>query len=794
MFRINRLGLAFPVACLLAAGAADLAAKTKKGDKYLKEGRQLQAQEKWDLALEAFELALAEDPSDPAYQMAVRRVRFQASAEHVKTGQKLRDQGKLDEALAEFQKAFTIDPSSTIAEQELRQTYRMVKDRDRKKAAKPDGADDEALLTPTEEALEEARKRIARLQPIPELKPISRHLNTLRMNNQPAKVLYETVGKLAGINVVFDPEFQATGKNVSVDLSNTTLEEALRHLSVLTKTYWKPLSPNTILVTNDNVTKRRDYEEQVVKVFYLENVTKVQELQEIATAVRSVTDIRRLFTYNSQNAILVRGEADKVALAEKLIHDLDKPLSEVVVDVIVMEASRSRTRDLAASLTSGGKSGLSFPINFNPRNAISGGGTGGTDDGGDNPGGGQLRLGDIANVGVNDWTSTLPGMLLQALMTDASTRILQRPQVRAADGQKASLRLGDRIPFATGSFQPGVGAVGVSPLVSTQFQYADVGVNVDLTPKIHGESEISMHIEIEISAVRERIDVGGIEQPVIGQRKVAEDIRVRNGEVTLLGGLTNEQTTENRSGVPGLADIPLIRWLGFSSQGKERVQSELLIALVPRIVRKPEISAENLRGVAAGTDQIVDVNFAAAVEEEEQARPEQPAAPAAPPAPDAPEPAKPKPAESGAPGPEPAAAPAALRFDPPSVRAKIGASVTVTLLLDNGTDIFNAPMRFQFDPKLLRLTDVAQGNLLRGDGQQVIFTRNILNDAGAASIVLNRLPGAGGISGSGALVSLTFQAVGAGTAQLTVPDLTVRDSQMQPVPVTAPVLNVTVEQ
>jgi general secretion pathway protein D len=384
-------------------------------------------------------------------------------------------------------------------------------------------------------------------------------------------------------------------------------------------------------------------------------------------------------------------------------------------------------------------------------------------------------------------------MLLQALMTDASTRILQRPQVRAADGQKASLRLGDRIPFATGSFQPGVGAVGVSPLVSTQFQYADVGVNVDLTPKIHGESEISLHIEIEISAVRERIDVGGIEQPVIGQRKVAEDIRVRNGEVTLLGGLTNEQTTENRAGVPGLADIPIIRWLGFSTHGRERVQSELLIALVPRIVRKPEITAENLKGVAAGTDQIVDVTYAPPAEEKE-ARPAPAPAPAAPPAAEAPEPAKPEAAAPEPPKPAPPAAPVVLRFDPPAVRTKIGATVTVSLLLENGMDIFNAPMRFQFDPKVLRLTDVAQGNLLRGDGQQVIFTRNILNDAGAASIVLNRLPGAGGISGSGALVTLTFQAAGAGTTQVSVPDVTVRDSQMQPVPATAPTLNVTVEQ
>ncbi len=796
MKRIKRLGVILTAAGLLLAGAAELAARTKKGDKYFAEGRRYQLEEKWDRALEAYEKALGEDPADAAYQMAVRRTRFQAGQMHVKAGKKLREEGKLEEALAEFQKAYIIDPSSTIAEQELRTTYRMIRRREKAKEKGAEKKEGQAkVLTPVEEILEETHKRLAALQPPPRLKPISRQLNTLKISNQPVKVLYETVGKVAGINVVFDPEFQDTGKKLSVDLSNTTLEEALRYLAVLTKTYWKPLSENTIFVTNDNVTKRRDYEEQVVKVFYLKNITKVQELQEIATAVRSVTDIRRLFTYNSQNAILVRGEADKVALAEKLIHDLDKPLAEVVVDVIVMEANRTRTRDLANAIISGGKPGLSLPISFAPGGAstqpVGNGADGG--DGGGGSGGTTISLGQIGQLGWSDWRVTLPGMLLQALMTDRTTRILQRPQVRAADGQKASLRLGDRIPFATGSFQPGVGSVGVSPLVSTQFQYADVGVNVDLTPKIHGDDEVSLHIEIEISAVRERIDVGGIQQPIIGQRKITEDIRVKDGEVTLLGGLTQDQRTRTKNGIPGLSDIPIIKWLGFTSEGKERNEGELLIALIPHIVRRPEISEINLKPVAAGSDQVVRVRYAPIEEEgEEPAAPaeKQPVAqPAAPPKP--PVPAAPKPEEAKPAVPEPRVS---LRFEPGTVQVKRGETFTVALVLENGADVYNAPMKFQFDPKVLRMTGITQGKFLSGDGQQVIFTRNILNDAGTASIVLNRLPGAGGVSGTGTLVTLTFQAVAAGTTQVTVPDLTIRDSQMRALATSRPVLTISIQE
>ncbi len=785
---LNQLAAAFSLALLLASAAPNLQARTKKGDRLLKQGRQAQLAEDWDKALELYEQALAEDPSDPAYQLAVRRTRFQASQQHLKRGKSLRDAGKLEEALAAFQRAYVIDPSSTIAEQEIRRTYRLIREQEeREKEGKKPPEEEEAFLSPTERLQKQAEQRAASILPVPELKPISRQLNTLRMNNQPVRLLFETIGKLAGINVIFDPEFQAPPRNFTVDLTNTTLEDALNYVATLTKTFWKPLSENTIFVTNDNVTKRRDYDEMVVQVFYLKNVTKVQELQEIATAVRSVTDIRRLFTYNSQNAILVRGTKDQVALAEKLIHDLDKPLAEVVVDVIVMEANRNRTRDLANAIVSGAGTGLSLPILFSPGGTPAPDGDGDGDTAAATTG---IRLGDIGKLTENDWTTTLPGALLQALMTDRGTRILQRPQVRAADGQKASLRLGDRIPFATGSFQPGVGAVGVSPLVSTQFQFADVGVNVDLTPKIHGEEDVSLHIEIEISAVRDRIDIGGLSQPIIGQRKIIEDIRVREGEVTLLGGLSQDQRTRTTSGIPGLADIPIIKWLGFSSQSTERAEGELLIALIPYIVRRPDITELNLRGVAAGSDQTVQLRYAPPKAEQAPAPETPPARPEAPPptpAPEAPEVPKP-PAEAA-----PPAGPG-LSFNPPAVKVRRGEIFTVSLVIENATDVFNAPMKFKFDPRFLRLNDVTRGGFLSRDGQQIIFTRNILNDSGDAAIILNRLPGAGGISGAGTLVTLTFQAVAQGATQVTIPDLTIRNSRMQALPVTAPALQVSVEE
>ena len=789
MPQFNRLVALLAVALLLAPAPG--MARSRKGDKLLAQGRYAEQSGQYEKALELYEQALKEDPTDTAFQLATWRVRFQASQIHVDLGQKLRAQGKLEEALAEFQRAFALNSASLIAEQELRRTYQMIEREKRKTdptapAKSPQEQAEERGMTPADEARKEIEDRVASLQPVPELKPISRQIHSLKINNQPVKVLFDTVGKLAGINVVFDPEYQSANKNFSVDLTNTTLEEALEHMSVITKSFWKPLSANTIFVTNDNVTKLRDYQDNIVKVFYLRNVGTVQELNEIATVIRTLTDIRRLFPYNAQNALVARGTVDQMALAEKLIQDLDKPKSEVVVDVIVMEANRGRTRDLAAAIASGGKPGFRESILFTggkQTTTPNGDGTGtGT---GTGTTAGLVQLGQIGKLTENDWSITLPGAILAAVMDDRSTKVRQSPQVRAVDNQKASLRIGDRVPTATGSFQPGIGTIGVSPLVNTQFQFIEVGVNVDIVPRVNGPEEVSLHVELEISNVRDRIDIGGISQPVIGQRKVVHDVRIKEGEVTLLGGLMQDQDSKTVTGIPGLGQIPVLRRL-FTSESLDRSRGELLIALIPHIVRAPEISALNLRGISAGNEQTVKLSYAPRpVKEETPVTPAPETKPAIVPA--APVPTTPEAPKPAAPGGQ-----AKISFIPPSAEVRVSAPFTVTLQADSVTDLFTAPARIKFDPKMLRLVSVKPGTLLSGDGQKINFSENTLNDTGEATIALNRLPGSTGVSGSGSLLVLTFQAVGQGTNQIQVTDLTLRNSQLQPIPASPPVLAITI--
>ena len=254
MLNIRQLSSLLACATILWTSVVPVEAKTRKGDKFYAAGQKAELGRDFEKGLEQYEQALKEDPTDTAYQMAVRRVRFSAAAARIDRAQKAREAGKVEEALLEFERAFLIDPSSSLAVQEIKRTKAMLDYQKRQGAALKL---DEIGQTPAQIARKRNEEKIGTIQPVPELKPLSRQVTSLKMNNQNVKVLYETLGKLTGINVIWDPEYQQPSKNYNVDLTNTNLEEALDHLSVMTKTYWKALSANTIFLTNDNITKRR---------------------------------------------------------------------------------------------------------------------------------------------------------------------------------------------------------------------------------------------------------------------------------------------------------------------------------------------------------------------------------------------------------------------------------------------------------------------------------------------------------------------------------------------------------
>jgi general secretion pathway protein D len=471
---------------ILCLSAGLLAAGCPKSKKDYSQGRRAEHIQDYDAAYDYYQKALKADPENAEYLIKFNQARFEASALHVKNGVKLRERGQLEAAASEFQRAVAIDPSSPIAEQEFHKIVNAIEEKNR--------ANNAATEPPKGEGSEEAP--LASMPP--ELKPLPNTAISLSMTND-AKIVFETIAKLAGVTVIFDPDFPA--RRIPVQLNNVTLQQALDIVSLESKAFWKPVTENIIFVIPDQPAKRRDYEENIVRTFYLSNTVQAQDLTEIVTGLRQLLDLKRIFQINGQNAIVIRDSPDKLLVAEKMINDIDKAKPEVVVQIQVVEARVDKARTLGItpptmSTITVEPAGTTSTTNNTTNNTTTNTTSSNT-----------ITLQQLGHLTGANYAVTVPSWTANALLADSTTKIIQNPEVRSVDGQPAKLRIGDKVPIATGSFQAGVGVGGtagtgfVNPLVNTQFQYQDVGVNLDMTPRIHPNHEVSMKLMVEVSSV-----------------------------------------------------------------------------------------------------------------------------------------------------------------------------------------------------------------------------------------------------------------------------------------------------
>jgi general secretion pathway protein D len=755
-----------PAAVLLLVVVAILPAIADKAKTMYDKGQDAEARQNFQAAYDFYKQAYDLKPKDLRYRSSFERLRFKAAATLVHHGQGLRDEGKLQEALAEFQKAAQIDPSLFIAQQELKRTVEMIND-----ASNP---------PPQAAGPPNNLERKIRDAPGPvELAPISTVPITVKLTED-SKVIYQTVGQLAGINVLFDPDY--TSRRIKVELNGVTLEEALEITALESKTFWRPVTGNTIFVAQDNPAKRKELEQSVLKTFYLENLSQPTELQDVVNAIRAVLDVQRVQQLLSQNALVVRGTPDQIALAEKMVDDLDKARPEIIVDIAVLQVSKDKSRTLGMNWPTSATVALQSNINTTPTTT-----TAGTTSTASSTGG--LELNTLGNLNATDFQVTIPSANLSAVMGESDTKMLQNPQVRALDNQKASLKIGERVPVATGSFQPGIGGVGINPLVNTQFQYLDVGVNIDVTPHVHADREVTLKITMEISSVVGQSSIGGISQPIIGQKKIEHEIRLKDGESSLIGGIFDDSQTKSLAGIPGLAQIPILRYL-FGQVTQDKEQDETVFAITPHIIRGTTISELNQRQIEIGTANTIALRHvtraAAAV-----APAAQPQAPASqPPAsqPPAGQPAIPNQAASPAPG-----GPTNFLFDPAQITAVKGNTFVVNLLISGAQNVYSVPVQMNYDPAKLQLVNVSNGGFLSQDGQAVALVHREDETTGTLQITATRPPGAGGVSGQGAVVTLTFQAKASGQTPLAITRGGARDPGQQAITVNGAQASVTVQ-
>ena len=779
-----------PALVLLLVAAVTMAAAADKAKTLYDQGQDAEARQNYEGAYDFYKQAYDLKPKDLRYRTSLARARFEAAAAVVHRGQKLREEGKLDDAVAAFQRAISIDPSLFIAQQELARTQKMIENL---RNPQPQSAGPPTSLE---------RKVRDAAGPV-ELAPISNTPITVKMLATKSDVVYRTVGQLAGINVLLDPDY--TPRVINVDLNGVTLEEALEITALESKTFWRPVTQNTIFVAQDSVAKRKELEQSVLKTFYLSNLSQASELQDVVNAIRSVLDVQRVQQLLSQNAVVVRGTPDQIALAQKLVEDLDKAHPEVLVDIAVMEVSKDKSRTLGLSPPTSISLALQENLNTSATSTTSTTGTTTSS----TPG---INLNSLANINATNFQVTIPSANLSTLMGDSSTKLIQNPQVRALDGQKATLKIGERVPVATGSFQPGIGGVGINPLVNTQFQYLDVGVNIEITPHVHQGGEVTLKLVMEISSVTGQASIGGISQPIIGQRKIEHEIRLKDGEANLQGGIFTESETKSLTGIPGLAQIPILKYL-FGQTTQDHSTDELVFAIVPHIIRGTELSEVNQRAIDIGTATTIALRHVS------QAVP--PAASPTPANPPAAQPGQPNPASqppanqasaaplaggartpqsanpSGVPVIQPATQAAngmpSFLFDPPTITAAKGNTFAVNLLISGAQNVYSVPVQMYYDPARMQLLNVSNGSFLSQDGQTVALVHREDESTGTLTVTATRPPGAGGVSGQGTVITLTFMAKTAGQTPLTITRGGARDPGLQSIVVNGAQASVTVQ-
>lgn len=720
----------------------------------------------WDAAVSYYRRALEIDPDRPEYRIALERAMTRASRAHLDLARELEQRDDLQGAILEYRKAAEYDGSNQLAAQRANQLEITV--RDRIEAARP------------KPKVEEMRERASQSTQPPLLNPASREPIDLRFTNATTQDILNFIANATGINIIFDRDFRPTP--FSIQLEGVTLEEALNQIVTTNQLWYKVLNERTILVIPDTVQKRQQLEEQVVRTFYISHVDPQEVSQMLTQVLRFTGGVAPFVSPNKNtNTITVRGTAPVVAIFERIIQGIDKPRAEIVVDVEILEVNRTRAKEYGLNLSQYNV-GTVFSPEDRPGTSTNGGGTTTS----------LFNLNTISQgISTADFYLAVPQAVVRFLESDSQTKLIAKPQLRGAEGTKLTLNLGDEIPVPSTTFTAlAAGGAATSPL--TSFQYRNVGINVEMTPRVTYESEIILDVLVENSSLGQSINIGGQALPTFGTRRVQTRLRLREGESNLLAGLLREDDRRQLRGFPGLLRLPVLRQL--LSDNEESVgQTDIVMLMTPRIVRTHALTQQNLDPIFIGTQQNVGLGGPApliAPQPLNDAAPTRPDGAGQPqfgptattpgasiPAAGAPPPAPPN-APAGTPtpdaAPDPPAAPAPspgtgaqVLITPPGAEFRVGGGpYTVPLSITGASRVSVLSLSVSFNPALVRVQSVQEGSFMRQGGAAVTFNQQVNAGTGRVDITITRTGDATGASGAGLLAALLLTPVAPGPLSL----------------------------
>ncbi len=510
----------------------------------------------WDQAVLHYLELTDQYPSNISYRAGLLRAKIKASQEHFERAKKLHAAGSLELARREYLQTLQLDPSNQYAQVEFEKVQEEL--------LAADGSGGPLSIEQLKQKVKDERKGP------PVLNPRSTEPISLNFPNKVSlRDIYRALGQAFGINVQFDSKLR--DKQLSIELENVTAQEALEFVMRAAGHFYKVLNEDTIIVIEDNAQNRREYEEQVIQTFFLSNA----EVKEMLTLLRSLVGTKNIASNDQLNAIVLRDSADAIKVAERIIQANDKARGEVVIDVELLQINTSKMRELGVELTQ-------YRINQNLDQDPA------------------LRVSDLEFLNQQNWEVTLPGFVYNFVKTSSEAQLLANPQIRISDGEQANLVIGDRVPIPVTTFNSAQ-TVGSNIVPITSFQYQDIGIRLEIEPRIHHNREITLNIQVEVANVAGSVEGTGGQQPIIGTRNIQSTIRLKDGETNFLAGLIRDDQSTGQTGVPGLGDIPILGRF-FSKKSNENRRTDLVLTLTPHIIRTADITIEDLEPLWVGTE------------------------------------------------------------------------------------------------------------------------------------------------------------------------------------------------
>ena len=559
-YALNNLSVRSARAALLVAVTVTLASCASSSNGSIRVAGNAEATQNYDLAVAEYTKLVRDNPNNREAIQGLERAKLRASQDHFSKARRLSATGSLEEALVEYQLASELNPGNSDINGELQSTRTQLR---AKIAVRDEGKTRlESLIAQSLDA------------PLPGATlPTGMTLpDSLIFRDAGSRDVYSAIGKFTNLSVLFDPTFR--DQPISIDLRGVSLEEALAAVSSATRNFWRSTSANTITVIPDTAAKRREYEEELVRTFYLSNA----DLKETIDMLRIVVDARRLSSITATNAITIKDTPERITAAGKIITAIDKARPEVIIDVELLEVNRTHLHEYGLQIASPTSSPTGLDGQANVKSGLS--------------------LRSLTSLTQADVLLTnLPSLYYRLLKNDSATRILANPQLRTSEGIPAQARFGERVPVPVTTFAP-IAAGGVQTQPITSFNYEPIGVNIDITPRMHHDDAVTLSLKVELSSIS-GTGFGGL--PTFGSRSINTVIRLKDGETNMLAGLIRDEERTSLASLPGLGDIPVIGRL-FGYNRKETQETDIILTLTPRIVRVLNLTAEDLQPFRMGRD------------------------------------------------------------------------------------------------------------------------------------------------------------------------------------------------